>query len=62
VSPPRAVIDSDIVWSVELLAEARRSLVEKKGLSEDVAVRWVGYPPQNFPMGRPTSPVDPPRR
>ena len=70
---PRAVLDSDIVfsrvlhelmgrvakrlelldlvWSEELLAEARRSLVEKKGLSEDAAARWVGYLPQNFPDG-----------
>jgi predicted nucleic acid-binding protein len=70
---PRAVLDSDIVfsrvlhelmgrvakrlelldlvWSEELLAEARRSLVEKKGLPEDVAERWVGYLPQNFPDG-----------
>jgi predicted nucleic acid-binding protein len=71
--PPRAVLDSDIVfsrvvhelmgrvarrlelldlvWSKELLAEARRSLIEKKGLSEDAAARWVGYLPQNFPDG-----------
>ena len=70
---PRAVLDSDIVfsrvlhelmgrvakrlelldlvWSEELLAEARRSLVEKKGLSEDAAARWVDYLPQNFPDG-----------
>jgi hypothetical protein len=70
---PRAVLDSDIVfsrvlhelmgrvakrlelldlvWSKELLAETRRSLVEKKGLSEDAAARWVGYLPQNFPDG-----------
>lgn len=71
---PRAVLDSDIVfsrvlhelmgrvakrlelldlvWSEELLAEARRSLAEKKGLSEDAAARWVGYLPQNFPDGK----------
>ncbi len=71
--PPRAVLDSDIVfsrvlhelmgrvarrlelldlvWSKELLAEARGSLIEKKGLSEDAAARWVGYLPQNFPDG-----------
>ena len=70
---PRAVLDSDIlfsrvlhelmgrvakrlelldlVWSEELLAEARRSLVEKKGLSEQVAARWVGYLPRSFPDG-----------
>ena len=41
----------DLVWSEELLAETRRSLVEKKGLSEDAAARWVSYLPQNFPDG-----------
>lgn len=41
----------DLIWSEELLAETRRSLVEKKGLSEDAAARWVGYLPQNFPDG-----------
>lgn len=68
---PRAVLDSDIVfsrvlhelmgrvaerlelldlvWSAELLAEARQSLIEKKGLSADAATRWVSYLPQNFP-------------
>ncbi len=71
--PPRAVLDSDIifsrvlhelmgrvakrlglldlVWSEELLAEAKRSLVGKKGLSEKAAGRWIGYLPQNFPDG-----------
>ncbi len=70
---PRAVLDSDIifsrvlhdllgrvakrlglldlVWSEELLAEARRSLVEKKGLADEIAERWVAYLPQNFPDG-----------
>lgn len=41
----------DLVWSEELLAEARRSLVERKGLSEDAAAGWAGYLPQNFPDG-----------
>lgn len=41
----------DLVWSEELLAEAKRSLAEKKGLSEDAAARWAGYLPQNFPDG-----------
>lgn len=41
----------DLVWSEELLAEARRSLVEKKGLAEEVASRWVHYLLQNFPAG-----------
>jgi predicted nucleic acid-binding protein len=42
----------DLLWSEELLAEARRSLIEKKGLSEKVAGRWVGYLSQSFPTGR----------
>lgn len=41
----------DLVWSEELLAETRRSLVERKGLSEDAAARWVSYLSQNFPDG-----------
>ncbi|MGC2372969.1 MAG: hypothetical protein WA484_03750 [Solirubrobacteraceae bacterium] len=71
--PPRAVLDTDIIysrvlhellgrvaselrlldlfWSDELLAEARRSLVAKKGLSGEVAQRWVDYLPQSFPSG-----------
>ena len=42
----------DLVWSDDLLAEARRSLVEKKGLTGAVATRWVDYLPRNFPDGR----------
>lgn len=42
----------DLLWSEELLAEAKRSLVEKKGLSEEIAARWVGYLSQGFPAGR----------
>lgn len=42
----------DLVWSEDLLAEARRSLVEKKGLTEEVATRWVDYLSRNFPDGR----------
>lgn len=41
----------DLVWSDDLLAEARRSLVEKKCLTEEVATRWVDYLPRNFPDG-----------
>jgi predicted nucleic acid-binding protein len=41
----------DLLWSEELLAEATRSLVERKGLSEEVAMRWVGYLSQAFPAG-----------
>jgi predicted nucleic acid-binding protein len=42
----------DLVWSDDLLAEACRSLTEKKGLTEKVAARWVDYLPRNFPDGR----------
>lgn len=42
----------DLCWSEELLAEAAHSLVGKKGLSIDVAQRWVDRLPQNFPTGR----------
>lgn len=42
----------DPFWSDELLAEAKRSLVNKKGLTDDVAQRWVDYMSQNFPDGR----------
>jgi predicted nucleic acid-binding protein len=72
--PPRAVLDTDIIysrvlhelmgrvasrlrlldlfWSEELLAEARKSLIETKGLAGEIAQRWVDYLPQNFPAGR----------
>ncbi len=42
----------DLFWSEELLAEAGKSLVEKKGFANDVAQRWVAYLPQNFPAGQ----------
>lgn len=42
----------DLVWSAELLAEAQRSLVEKKGLPPDAARRWVDYLRWSFPAGR----------
>src|SRR5471030_1023673 len=41
----------ELLWSKELLAEARQSLVEKKGLSSDAAQRWAGYLPHHFPDG-----------
>lgn len=41
----------DLVWSEELLAEAKRSLIEKKGVTNEVAARWVDYLPQSFPAG-----------
>lgn len=71
--PPRAVLDTDIIysrvlhellgrvaddlhlldlfWSDELLAETRKSLVTKKGLTPDAAKRWVDHLPENFPAG-----------
>lgn len=41
----------DLVWSEKLLAEAKRSLIERKGLAEEVAARWVDYLPESFPAG-----------
>ncbi len=40
-----------LFWSDELLAEARTTLEEKKGLSPDAARRWVDYLSRNFPSG-----------
>jgi predicted nucleic acid-binding protein len=45
----------DLIWSDELIAEARRVLIEYKGLDVPVAERWVGYMRTAFPAGR----VDP---
>lgn len=42
----------DLLWSDELLAEARRKLIEEKALSAEAAERWVGYLPKSFPAGR----------
>jgi hypothetical protein len=42
----------ELFWSDELLAEARKSLMEKKGLAGDAAQRWVDYLSQNFPAGQ----------
>jgi predicted nucleic acid-binding protein len=41
----------DLFWSDDLLAETKKSLVEKKGLRDDVAQRWVDHLPENFPAG-----------
>lgn len=41
----------DLFWSEELLAEAKKSLVDRKDLPFDAAQRWVDYIPQNFPAG-----------
>lgn len=45
----------DLIWSVELLAEAERVLSERKPLTSAQAARWVGYLRDSFPDGR----VDP---
>lgn len=42
----------DLLWSDELLAEARRKLIEEKALSAEAAERWVGYVANSFPAGR----------
>jgi predicted nucleic acid-binding protein len=71
IAPPRAVLDSDVIfsrvlhdlfgrlatgprlftliWSEELLAEARSALMRRKPVSAEVADRWVGYLSSSFP-------------
>jgi predicted nucleic acid-binding protein len=73
-APPRAVLDSDVIfsrvlhdlfgrlatgprlftliWSDELLAEARSALMRRKPMSAEVADRWVGYLSSSFPAQR----------
>jgi predicted nucleic acid-binding protein len=68
--PPRAVLDTDVIysrvlheligrlayqerlltliWSEELLTEAKRILVERKPMPEQAAERWVDYMRQAF--------------
>jgi predicted nucleic acid-binding protein len=41
----------DLVWSEELLDEAKSSLVERKGLGADAAQAWVGHMRREFPQG-----------
>lgn len=41
----------DLVWSEELLDEAKSSLIERKGLTADVADNWVGHMRREFPDG-----------
>jgi predicted nucleic acid-binding protein len=41
----------DLIWSVPLLAEAERVLVERKPVPPEVAARWVGYLREAFPQG-----------
>ncbi len=72
--PPRAVLDTDVIysrvlheligrlayqerlltliWSEELLDEAKRILVERKPMPEEAAERWVDYMRQAFPDQR----------
>jgi predicted nucleic acid-binding protein len=74
VSLPRAVLDSniiysrtlhelmgrvatdirlfDLIWSDQLIDEAKRVLVENKGLSPQAAEFWVGHMTREFPAGR----------
>jgi predicted nucleic acid-binding protein len=42
----------DLLWSDDLLAEAKGKLIEEKALSSAVAERWVGLLAENFPVGR----------
>lgn len=41
----------DLVWSEELLDEAKSSLMKRKGLSADAAQAWVGHMRREFPGG-----------
>lgn len=42
----------DLIWSEELLGEAKASLMEHKGLSDEVAEKWVDHMRREFPNGR----------
>jgi predicted nucleic acid-binding protein len=41
-----------LIWSDELLAEARSALVRGKSISQQTADRWVGYLSSSFPDQR----------
>lgn len=41
----------DLIWSEDLLAEARTTLVEGKGLTAEIADVWVGHMRREFPDG-----------
>jgi predicted nucleic acid-binding protein len=41
----------DLFWSEQLLAEASKTLIQKKGLTDHAAQRWVDYLRQSFPAG-----------
>jgi len=45
----------DLVWSDQLLEEARSALVGQKGIPDTAAAAWVGHMRREFPRGR----VDP---
>jgi len=42
----------DLIWSTESIAEARASLINYKGLSDEVADRWFGHLMRAFPDGK----------
>ena len=42
----------DLIWSDELILEARCSLIGHKGLSPETADYWVGHLGREFPRGR----------
>lgn len=74
MSLPRAVLDTDVIysrvlhelcgraaleglimtvlWSEELIAEAREALIRGKGIPEAAAERWAGHLKREFPDGR----------
>lgn len=41
----------DLIWSDELLNEAKRTLIERKPTTDAIAERWVGYLREAFPDG-----------
>lgn len=41
----------DLVWSEELLGEAKSSLIKRKGLSTEIAETWIGHMRREFPDG-----------
>jgi len=43
-----------LVWSDDLLAGAKRALIEDKPVGDQIAERWISYPRDAFPDG-PTS-------
>ena len=42
----------DLIWSDDLLDEAKRVLIDYKPLDPVIAERWVGYMRNSFPDGR----------